>query len=125
MADSNPIVLRPYQENLIKNAGVILRQGKKAPILVLPTGGGKTVVFSEICKRAKGHNSNILILVHRRELIKQSAKKLNKYLLSNGVAVRYLFSYGIEYGLRITLGKKQELEKTLKIIKKFKKTNEK
>jgi len=50
---------------------------------------------------------------------------LNKYLLSNGIAVRYLLSYGIENGLRITLGKKQELEKTLKIIKKFKKINEK
>ena len=85
MAEFSPIVLRPYQENLIKNAGVVLRQGKKAPILVLPTGGGKTVVFSEICKRAKGQNSKILILVHRRELIKQSAKKLEDINLKYGV----------------------------------------
>ena len=65
----------------------------------------------------------IFVIIPRTS--KQSAKKLNNYLLSNGVAVRYLLSYGIENGLRITLGKKQELEKTLKIIKKFKKTNEK
>ena len=65
----------------------------------------------------------IFVIIPRTS--KQSAKNLNKYLLSNGIAVRYLLSYGIENGLRITLGKKQELEKTLKIIKKFKKINEK
>ena len=85
MTEINPIVLRPYQENLIKNAGVVIRQGKKAPLLVLPTGGGKTVVFSEICKRAKGKNSKVLILVHRRELIKQSAKKLEDINLKYGI----------------------------------------
>ena len=54
----------------------------------------------------------------------QNASLLNEYLLSKGIAVRYLKSYGIESGLRITLGKKDELDLALKIIREFVNKNE-
>ena len=44
--------LRKYQVKAIKRAANSLRNGNKAPLLTLPTGAGKTVIFSEIAKRA-------------------------------------------------------------------------
>lgn len=49
-----------------------IRSGKRRPLLVLPTGGGKTIIFNEIARKAKG---NVLILVHRKELLEQTASK--------------------------------------------------
>ena len=53
----------------------------------------------------------------------QNAKKINEYLLSKGIAVRYLSSYGLENALRITLGTKEELDKTLAVLKEFVQNN--
>ena len=58
------------------------------------------------------------------ETKKQNAKMVNEYLLSNGIAVRYLSSYGIPDGLRITFGTKDELLKTLELLKFFINKNE-
>ena len=49
----------------------------------------------------------------------QSASLINDYLLSRGIAVRYLLSYGLENALRITLGKKDELNLTIKALNEF------
>ena len=46
-----------------------------------------------------------------------SAKMINDYLLSKGIAVRYLQSYGIDNAIRITLGTREELKKLLICIK--------
>ena len=54
----------------------------------------------------------------------QNAKKINDYLLSKGIALRYLSTYGIDNALRITLGTKEELNQTLELLKEFKKKNE-
>ena len=54
----------------------------------------------------------------------QNAQLINNYLLSNGIAVRFLASYGLSNALRITIGKKEELEKTLLILKRFLESNE-
>ena len=42
--------LRPYQEKAISDLKIAVRNGSKAPLLVMPTGSGKTVVFSQIAK---------------------------------------------------------------------------
>ena len=54
----------------------------------------------------------------------QNASLINNHLLSKGVAVRYLLSYGLGNALRITLGTKDELITTLEIIKEFITNNE-
>ena len=77
--------LRKYQVKAIKRAANSLRNGNKAPLLTLPTGAGKTVIFSEIAKRAVQKNNNVLILVHRRELIKQASKKLADIKVPHGI----------------------------------------
>ncbi len=54
----------------------------------------------------------------------QNAKLINDYLLSKGIAVRYLLSYGLENALRITLGTKEELNKTIEMLKEFRRNND-
>lgn len=52
----------------------------------LPTGGGKTVIFSEIVRQyLKHHNNRVLIMTHRIELIKQTSKMLTEFGVINKV----------------------------------------
>jgi superfamily II DNA or RNA helicase len=52
----------------------------------LPTGGGKTVIFSEIVRQyLKNHNKKVLILTHRIELCKQTSKMLTEFEVVNKV----------------------------------------
>jgi len=52
----------------------------------LPTGGGKTVIFSEIVRRyIKNHQKKVVILTHRIELCKQTSKMLTGFEVNNKV----------------------------------------
>ena len=56
--------LRPYQEKAISDLQNAIRNGFKAPLLVMPTGSGKTVVFSQIARNCLKKEKKVLILVH-------------------------------------------------------------
>lgn len=77
--------LRRYQEQAIEDLRSAMRHGAKAPLLCLPTGGGKTVILATIAAQAAAKNRHVLILVHRRELIHQTASKLQWAGLEHGV----------------------------------------
>ena len=52
----------------------------------LPTGGGKTVIFSEIVRQyLKHHNKKVLVMTHRIELCKQTSKMLSEFNVKNKV----------------------------------------
>ncbi|MFD1014793.1 DEAD/DEAH box helicase [Winogradskyella rapida] len=52
----------------------------------LPTGGGKTVIFSEMVRQyLKHHNKKVLIMTHRVELCNQTSKMLNGFGVTNKV----------------------------------------
>ena len=52
----------------------------------LPTGGGKTVIFSEIVRRYISiYNKKVLVLTHRIELSKQTSKMLNEFGVKNKI----------------------------------------
>ena len=71
--------LRPYQidgENKIRQAFV---QGHKAPLYVLPTGGGKTVLFASIAHSAQRRGKRVMILAHRVELVDQIVSALKQF----------------------------------------------
>ncbi|MCA0132783.1 DEAD/DEAH box helicase [Winogradskyella alexanderae] len=52
----------------------------------LPTGGGKTVIFSEIVRRyIERHNKKVVILTHRIELCKQTSNVLSGFKVKNKV----------------------------------------
>ena len=79
------IKLRDYQINAIDEIKNHLTKSKKSPLLVLPTGGGKTIVFSEISKYLIDQGKKVLILVHRRELVTQACNKLDQINVEYGV----------------------------------------
>ena len=52
----------------------------------LPTGGGKTVIFSEIVRRyISKFKKKVLVLTHRIELSKQTSNMLNEFGVPNKV----------------------------------------
>src|SRR6476646_7556960 len=52
----------------------------------LPTGGGKTVIFSEIAKRyIRESGKKVLILTHRIELCAQTSEMLNEFGVVNKI----------------------------------------
>ncbi len=77
--------LRPYQEKAISDLQNAVRNGSKAPLLVMPTGSGKTVVFSQIARNCLSKEKKVLILVHRKELIDQASKKLAAIDVKHGI----------------------------------------
>lgn len=71
--------LRDYQEATVTAVDRELALRKKKQLVVLPTGAGKTVVFSTIVDRRRKKNPRnlpTLILAHRDELISQAAEKI-------------------------------------------------
>lgn len=66
--------LRAYQSGAISELRRHVRKGTRAVLLVLPTGGGKTVVATEIIIRHIATGGSVLFLAHRDELLRQSAE---------------------------------------------------
>ncbi len=71
--------LRPYQEELVQQVRNAWRHGKKSPCIVLPCGGGKSVIVAEIAKRTTDNGNRVLFLVHRRELCEQIENTFRKW----------------------------------------------
>lgn len=69
--------LRPYQQAAIDAVYDHLRRRDDNPCAVIPTAGGKTPVMATICKDAVGTwGGRVLILAHVKELLQQTADKL-------------------------------------------------
>ena len=73
------ITLRNYQDDLVKNARANFIAGKRRQLLVLPTGGGKTVCFSYMAGAAKSKGLRVWILAHRVELLEQISRTLTSF----------------------------------------------
>ncbi|CAI5030159.1 ATV_HP_G0013170.mRNA.1.CDS.1 [Saccharomyces cerevisiae] len=78
-------VLRDYQQDAIDACVNSIRQGTKRIGVSLATGGGKTVIFSNLINQLRQNyfkerqgNFKSLILVHRRELALQATATLKK-----------------------------------------------
>lgn len=80
--------LYPFQETTVKHVlDEIRKNGNDFNLLYqLPTGGGKTVIFSEIARQyIKEWNKKVLILTHRIELSVQTSKQLYAIGVNNKV----------------------------------------
>lgn len=72
------MTLRPYQEDA-KNAVLEQwRSGVQRTLLVLVTGGGKTIIFSKVIEELVRKGERVLVMAHRGELLDQAADKLEK-----------------------------------------------
>lgn len=70
--------LRPYQEEAKVAIFTEWDKGNLQTLLVLPTGTGKTIVFSGVTADCVRNGDRVLILAHRSELLDQAADKLSQ-----------------------------------------------
>lgn len=68
--------LRPYQEEARSAVKSDWASGVDRTLVVLPTGTGKTIVFSRLVEDMVREGKRCLILAHRGELLDQAADKL-------------------------------------------------
>ena len=67
-------MLRNYQIDSVAQVQKAFASGSKRVILCLPTGAGKTVIFSDIAARAASKGKRVGIVTHRRELLSQAGR---------------------------------------------------
>lgn len=77
--------LRPYQKKGLEEIKAHYRNGIKKVLLHMPTGSGKTVVFSEVLKGIYQKEKAGLIAVRGRKLVDQASKRLTREGVSHGV----------------------------------------
>lgn len=80
--------LYPFQEQAIAKISDKLNEleDNHNILFQLPTGGGKTVIFSEISRRyIKATGKKVLILTHRIELCKQTSNMLTEFGVKNKI----------------------------------------
>lgn len=65
--------LRPYQRQALDKITTLAANGTRRPLVVHPTGSGKTVTFSHLIAT---YGKRTLVLVHRDELVSQTVAKL-------------------------------------------------
>lgn len=75
------IQLRPYQQHAIAALYDWFQHHSGNPVLVLPTGSGKSVVLSELCRDAitSWPETRILVLSHVKEILEQDATKIRQH----------------------------------------------
>ena len=66
--------LRPYQQQVVDNVIDELKNSRST-LVVLPTGGGKTVCFAHLAKHYM-QQGRVMVIAHREELIRQAANKI-------------------------------------------------
>lgn len=79
------MILRDYQKQAIADVRESYRKGNRRTLLVMPTGSGKTLCFSSIAAGMAKNGKRILIIAHRRELLKQISAALKTAGVRHGV----------------------------------------
>ena len=74
--------LRPYQRDAVEAVLGARRAGVRRMVVCLPTGAGKTVIFSHLAQLAR---RQVLVLAHREELLSQAQEKIERAM--DGAAV--------------------------------------
>ena len=100
--------LRPYQDEARKAVWEEWNSGRAKTLLVLPTGCGKTIVFSAIAEDSVRKGGRVLVLAHRGELLEQAADKIMK-TTGLGCSVEKAEQSCIGQWYRVTVGSVQTL----------------
>jgi len=67
---------RYYQAAANEAAWSYMASGAGNPLIVLPTGAGKSLVIALLVRQALAFNQQVLVLAHRKELLQQNAEKI-------------------------------------------------
>lgn len=76
------INLYDYQDDFVIEIAKEIQKGNVHILGQLPTGGGKTVIFSSLAKRAEAKGKKVLIFTDRDELLNQADKTLTEFDLN-------------------------------------------
>ncbi len=76
--------LLPYQRDAVSRVATLLYFGIRRILLVLATGGGKTVILSYLTAQAVRQGKRCVWLVNRRELVQQTVRTLEAFGLTVG-----------------------------------------
>lgn len=106
--------LRPYQTDCVNDTRQAFAQGFNAPLLVLPTGGGKTVIFTHIAHKASLRGMRVLLLGHRRELVWQMSAALKRWDCAHGIITpdAKITNSAVQVGMAQTLANRVKLDKS-------------
>ena len=75
------LALRDYQATNVNEIRTAFAQHRRV-LFVLPTGGGKTIIFAHITTGAAAKGKRVIILAHRQEI----ADQIGRALAAMGVA---------------------------------------
>jgi DNA repair protein RadD len=78
------IQLRPYQETAVADIRAAFSDHRRV-LFCLPTGGGKTVIFSFIVHQISARNKSVYIIAHRIEIIRQISRALERQGVAHGI----------------------------------------
>jgi DNA repair protein RadD len=84
---------RWYQTESVDAVWNHLRTEKGSPLVVLPTGAGKSLVLAMLAQQARQWSGRTIVLAHRKELLKQNAEKIK--ILMPGMDVG-IYSAGLK-----------------------------
>jgi len=80
--------LRWYQREAVEATWTFLRESSKSPVVVLPTGSGKSLLAAEMCRQAVTMwAGRVVVLAHRKELLEQNAGKIAALLPDMDVGI--------------------------------------
>ena len=102
--------LRPYQEEAREKVQHEWEEGRKRTLLVLPTGCGKTIVFSKIIEDRVRLGERVLVIAHRSELLEQARDKL-KTATGLNTALEKAENTSIGSWYRVVVGSVQTLQR--------------
>jgi len=74
-----------FQQDVIDEARQAIKLGYKRILIVAPTGSGKTVIGAHILHAAEQKGNQSMFFAHRRELVGQTADKLNRFGVEHGI----------------------------------------
>lgn len=71
------MILRDYQTAASQAADNAMRQGQSGFCLIVPTGGGKTIIMADMVHRwlTQWPETRVAVLAHTKELVEQNAQK--------------------------------------------------
>jgi superfamily II DNA or RNA helicase len=73
------LILRPYQSDVLLRTREAFRQGFHRPLVVLPCGAGKTVLFAYMAAQSQAKGKTVWFLVHRKELLDQTIATFERF----------------------------------------------
>lgn len=79
--------LRPYQSQAIHDLRCSIGQGNRSPLLVLPTGSGKTAVATDVVKSAQAKGSRVVFIANRKQLVIQTSAAFSRAGINHGITM--------------------------------------